>query len=69
MKPYSRRRSPADVVFENEHGLAFHDNAPRSEAHVLIIPNRRRVCGLTSSRRMHLVNARPDFSPAFAPAG
>jgi len=28
MKPYSRRRSPADVVFENEHGLAFHDNAP-----------------------------------------
>ena len=33
-----RGEAPADVVFENEYALAFHDIAPQREVHVLIVP-------------------------------
>jgi diadenosine tetraphosphate (Ap4A) HIT family hydrolase len=33
-----RGEAPAEIVFENEYALAFHDIAPRSKVHVLIIP-------------------------------
>ena len=33
-----RGEAPAEIVFENEHALAFHDIAPQREVHVLIIP-------------------------------
>jgi histidine triad (HIT) family protein len=33
-----RGEAPAEIVFENEHALAFHDIAPQRAVHVLIIP-------------------------------
>ena len=33
-----RREIPAKIAFENEHVLAFHDVAPKSPTHVLVIP-------------------------------
>ena len=33
-----RDELPADVVFENEYALAFHDIYPRAKVHVLVIP-------------------------------
>jgi len=33
-----RGEAPAEIVFENENALAFHDIAPRNKVHVLIIP-------------------------------
>lgn len=32
---------PADVVFENDHVLAFRDIAPQAPVHVLVIPRTR----------------------------
>jgi diadenosine tetraphosphate (Ap4A) HIT family hydrolase len=33
-----RGDAPADVVFENDYALAFHDIRPRAKVHVLVIP-------------------------------
>ena len=33
-----RREIPADVVYENDHVLAFHDVSPQAPSHVLVIP-------------------------------
>ncbi len=33
-----RGELPADIVYESEYALAFHDISPRSKVHVLIIP-------------------------------
>lgn len=33
-----RKELPADVVYENEHALAFWDIRPRAKVHVLVIP-------------------------------
>jgi len=33
-----RGEAPANIVFENEHALAFHDIAPRNPVHILVIP-------------------------------
>ena len=35
-----RREIPADIVFEDEHVLAFRDIAPQAPVHVLFIPKR-----------------------------
>lgn len=35
-----RREIPADIVFEDEHVLAFRDIAPKAPVHVLFIPKR-----------------------------
>ena len=35
------REIPADIVYENEHCLAFHDIQPQAPVHVLVIPKRR----------------------------
>ena len=31
---------PADIIYEDEHCLAFHDIAPKAPTHVLVIPRR-----------------------------
>jgi histidine triad (HIT) family protein len=31
---------PADVIFEDEHCLAFHDVSPQAPTHVLVIPKK-----------------------------
>ena len=33
-----RGEAPAEIVFENDHALAFHDISPRNTVHVLVIP-------------------------------
>lgn len=35
------REIPADIVYENEHCLAFHDIQPQAPVHILVIPKRR----------------------------
>jgi histidine triad (HIT) family protein len=35
------REIPADIVFEDEHCLAFTDIAPQAPTHILIIPKKR----------------------------
>ena len=32
------RRIPADIVYEDEHLIAFHDIAPQAPVHVLFVP-------------------------------
>ena len=32
------REIPADIVFENDHLIAFHDIAPQADVHVLVVP-------------------------------
>ncbi len=34
------REIPADVIFEDEHCLAFHDVNPQAPTHVLVIPKK-----------------------------
>ncbi|WP_027966196.1 histidine triad nucleotide-binding protein [Halomonas halocynthiae] len=34
------REIPADIVFEDEHVLAFHDIDPKAPTHILIIPKK-----------------------------
>lgn len=35
-----RREIPADIVFEDEHVIAFRDIAPQAPVHVLFVPKR-----------------------------
>jgi len=35
------REIPADIVYEDEYCLAFHDIQPQAPVHVLVIPKRR----------------------------
>jgi histidine triad (HIT) family protein len=44
-----RREIPAEVVYENEHVLAFKDIAPQAPVHVLVIPKRRIASVLTAT--------------------
>ena len=36
----ARREMPANIVFENEDVLAFHDVNPQAPVHVLVVPKR-----------------------------
>ena len=36
-----RREIPADIVFEDEHVIAFRDIAPQAPVHVLFVPKER----------------------------
>jgi len=35
------RKIPADIVYEDESVVAFHDNAPQAPVHLLIVPRKR----------------------------
>ncbi len=35
-----RREIPADIVYEDDHVMAFRDTAPQAPAHVLVVPKR-----------------------------
>ncbi len=39
-----RKEIPADIVYEDEKAIAFHDVAPRAKIHVLIIPKQHMTC-------------------------
>jgi histidine triad (HIT) family protein len=43
------REIPADVVYEDDHALAFRDVSPQAPVHVLVIPKRRIVGVATAS--------------------
>ena len=38
-----KKEIPADVVFENEHVLAFKDINPAAKVHVLVIPKKKLI--------------------------
>ena len=38
-----RREIPADIVYEDEHLIAFRDIAPQAPVHVLFIPKNRAI--------------------------
>ena len=44
-----RREIPAEIVYENEHVLAFKDITPQAPVHVLVIPKRRIQSVLTAT--------------------
>ena len=54
------REIPADIVFENEHVVAFRDIDPQAPTHILIVP-RQEITGLATlpetGDHMHLLNA------------
>lgn len=39
-----RKEIPADIVYEDDKVLAFHDVAPRAKVHVLVIPKQHMTC-------------------------
>lgn len=41
-------QSPAQIVYEDDEIVAFHDNAPQAPVHILIIP-RRHIPGLDAT--------------------
>ncbi|HQQ79557.1 MAG TPA: histidine triad nucleotide-binding protein [Thermoanaerobaculia bacterium] len=47
-----RRETPARIAFENDHVLAFHDVAPKSPTHVLVIP-KVHVAALSGTTAAH----------------
>lgn len=55
-----RREIPADIVYENDHVLAFRDIDPKAPVHVLIIP-KTEIPGLAdlpeSGDHLHILNA------------
>ena len=46
-----RREIPADIVYEDEHLIAFRDIAPQAPVHVLFVPKRRSPRSTTCNRR------------------
>lgn len=54
------REIPADIVYENEHVVAFRDIEPKAPVHVLIVP-RQEISGIAtlpeSGDHLHLLNA------------
>lgn len=55
-----RREIPADIVYENDHVLAFRDIDPKAPVHILIIP-KTEIPGLAdlpeSGDHHHILNA------------
>lgn len=47
-----RREIPAEIVFEDDHVLAFRDIAPKAPVHVLVIP-KEHVDKLSETTRAH----------------
>jgi len=54
------REIPADIVFENDHVIAFRDIAPQAPVHVLIVP-KTEITGLATlpetGDHLHILNA------------
>lgn len=57
------REIPADIVFENDHIIAFRDIEPQAPTHILIVP-KQEIPGLatlpdqdTNSDHIHILNA------------
>lgn len=44
---------PADIVFENEHVLAFHDVSPQAPTHVLVIP-KKKIVNVAEAQKLSL---------------
>ncbi len=41
------REIPADIVFENEHIIAFRDIAPKAPVHLLVVPKTQEFANVT----------------------
>lgn len=55
-----RKEIPADVIYENEYVLAFHDINPKAPIHILVIPKGEFVSFFDFSEK-----ASPEFVYAF----
>jgi histidine triad (HIT) family protein len=71
-----RREIPADIVFEDEHLIAFRDIAPQAPVHVLFVPKTpiATLNDLTADQagivgRLHLAAARYAREQGFADDG
>ena len=71
-----RREIPADIVFEDEHLIAFRDIAPQAPVHVLFVPKTpiATLNDLTAEQvdvvgRLHLAAARYAREQGFAEDG
>jgi len=62
------REVPAEIVFENEHVVAFKDIQPQAPVHVLIVP-RTEITGLAelpeSGDHQHILNAAKEIASQF----
>ena len=61
------REIPADIVYENEHVVAFRDLNPQAPTHILIVP-RQEIAGVAtvpdSGDHLHLINAAKEIAVA-----
>jgi histidine triad (HIT) family protein len=61
------REIPADIVYEDEHVLAFRDIEPQAPVHILIIP-KTEISGLAAlpetGDHMHILNAARKIAEA-----
>ena len=71
-----RREIPADIVYEDEHLIAFRDIAPQAPVHVLFVPKAAiaTLNDLTAAQaeivgRLHLAAARYAREQGFADSG
>jgi histidine triad (HIT) family protein len=61
------REIPADIVYEDDHVVAFRDTDPKAPVHILIIP-RQEITGLASlpdeGDHLHILNAAKKIAEA-----
>ena len=66
------REVPADIVYENEHVVAFRDIEPKAPVHVLIV-TRQEVSGLAelpdSGDHQHVLNAAKEIAEQLGLSG
>ncbi|MFC6670700.1 histidine triad nucleotide-binding protein [Marinobacterium aestuariivivens] len=65
----ARREAPAEVLYEDERILAFHDHAPKAAVHLLVVPKKhiRNLADLKPEDGeliAHLMMALPDIAQA-----
>lgn len=58
-----RKEIPADILYEDEYALAFHDINPKAPVHVLVIPKGEYISFFDFSE-----NAPPEFVHGFTKA-
>lgn len=61
-----RKEIPAEIVYEDEHALAFLDIAPSTEGHTLVIPKKpfRNIFDIDDETLSHLIHAVRVVAPA-----
>jgi diadenosine tetraphosphate (Ap4A) HIT family hydrolase len=58
-----RKEIPADIIYEDEYALAFHDANPKAPIHILVIPKGEYISFFDFSEK-----AAPEFAHGFTKA-